>query len=83
MDRHRAVAILLESRIELGKNTAKRAGMQINVYAKGSPKRKGPQLGTIFIGQGSFVWHGESGKKLTLNWTKFAEQMEEIVAKRH
>ena len=82
MERHKAVATLLESTIELGKNTAKRAGLQIEVFGKGSSTKRGPRLGTIFIGQGSFVWWGKSGNKLPLNWTRFAEQMEDLASER-
>jgi hypothetical protein len=90
MDRHVAVVTLLES-FDLGKNTAQNAGIEIKVYDKGDQKR-GPQLGTIRIGQGSFAWWAKSAKletkngkrspTLRLGWAEFAELMERLVAER-
>jgi len=54
MDKHVAEVTLLES-FDLGKNTKKSAGIAIKVFDKASGKR-GTQLGTINIGQGSFAW---------------------------
>ena len=91
MDRHVAVVTLLES-FDLGKNTAQNAGIEIKVYGKGSPKRRGPQLGTIRVGQGSFAWWARSAKletkngkrppTLRLGWTEFAEHMDKLIAER-
>jgi hypothetical protein len=91
MDRHVAVVTLLES-FDLGKNTARNAGIEIKVFGKGSQKKRGPQLGTIRIGQGSFAWWAKSAKletkngkrlpTLSLGWTEFADVMEKMVADR-
>jgi hypothetical protein len=91
MDRHVAVVTLLES-FDLGKNTALNAGIEIKVFGKGAPNKRGPQLGTIRIGQGSFAWWAKSAKietkngkrspTLRLGWNEFAEEMEKMVAKR-
>ena len=91
MDRHVAVVTLLES-FDLGKNTAQSAGIEIKVYGKGGPKRRGPQLGTIRLGQGSFAWWARSAKletkngkrppTLRLGWTEFAEHMDKLIAER-
>jgi hypothetical protein len=84
MDRHVAKVTLLES-FELGKNTAQNAGIEIRVFDKGVQGRRGPQLGTIRIGQGSFAWWAKRAKTetkkgkrkptLRLNWSKFADLM--------
>jgi len=91
MDRHVAVVALLES-FDLGKNTARNAGIEIKVFAKGGPNKRGPQLGTIRIGQGSFAWWAKSAKietkngkrrpTLRLGWNEFADQMDKMVAER-
>jgi hypothetical protein len=91
MDRHMAVVTLLES-FDLGKNTAQNAGIEIKVFGKGNAERRGSQLGTIRIGQGSFAWWAKSAKletkngkrspTLRLGWTEFAELMEKMVADR-
>jgi hypothetical protein len=91
MDRHVAVVTLLES-FDLGKNTAQNAGIEIKVYGKGGPKKRGPQLGTIRVGQGSFAWWARSAKletktgkrppTLRLGWTEFAEHMDKLIAER-
>lgn len=91
MDRHVAAVTLLES-FDLGKNTAQNAGIEIQVYAKGSPGKRGPQLGTIRIGQGSFAWWTRSAKvetkngkrtpTLRLGWAEFAAQMDRLIADR-
>jgi hypothetical protein len=90
MDRHVAVVTLLES-FDLGKNTAQNAGLEIKVFGKGAEKR-GPQLGTIRIGQGSFAWWAKSAKTetktgkrlptLRLGWSEFAELMQKEVTER-
>jgi hypothetical protein len=91
MDRHMAVVRLLES-FDLGKNTAQSAGIEIRIYDKGAPNKRGSQLGTIRIGQGSFAWWARSAKvetkngkrppTLRLGWTEFAEHMEKLITKR-
>jgi hypothetical protein len=91
VDRHVAVVTLLES-FDLGKNTAQDAGIEVKVYGKGSPDKRGPQLGTIRIGQGSFAWWARSAKlktkngkrppTLRLGWTEFAEHMERLTTDR-
>jgi hypothetical protein len=87
MDRHVAEVTLLES-FDLGKNTAQNAGIEIKVFGKGAQKR-GPQLGTIRIGQGSFAWWAKSAKTetksgkrsptLRLGWLEFADLMKKEV----
>ena len=74
MDRHVAEVTLLES-FDLGKNTALNAGIEIKIFAKGGPEKRGPQLGTIRIGQGSFAWWAKGakietkkGKRQPSNW---------------
>jgi hypothetical protein len=89
MDRHKAVVTLLES-FDLGKNTAQNAGIEIRVFGKGTESKRGPQLGTIRIGQGSFAWWAKSAKvqtkngkrkpTLRLGWSEFAEAMEKLGA---
>jgi hypothetical protein len=84
MDRHVAEVTLLES-FDLGKNTAKNAGIEIKIFGKGGSGKRGPQLGTIRIGQGSFAWWAKSAKlrtkngkrppTLRLGWDEFAELM--------
>lgn len=91
MDRHVAKVTLLEG-FELGKNTAQSAGIEIKVFDKGSDVKRGPQLGTIRIGQGSFAWWAANAKTettkgkrpptLRLGWSKFAELMKIEVDKR-
>lgn len=91
MDRHVAVVTLLES-FDLGKNTAQSAGIEVKVYGKGAPGKRGLQLGTVRIGQGSFPWWSRSAKletkngkrapTLRLGWTEFAEHMEKLVTER-
>jgi hypothetical protein len=91
MDRHVAEVTLLES-FDLGKNTARNAGIEIRVFDKGGPEKRGPQLGTIRIGQGSFAWWAKSAKidtktgkqlpTLKLGWSDFAELMKRKVAER-
>jgi hypothetical protein len=91
MDRHVAVVTLLES-FDLGKNTAQNAGIEIKVFDKGGPEKRGPQLGTIRIGQGSFAWWAKSAKTetkkgkrpptLRLGWSDFADLMKNQVAER-
>jgi len=88
MDRHVAAVTLLES-FDLGKNTARNAGIEIKVFDKGGPNKRGPQLGTIRIGQGSFAWWAKSAKletkngkrrpTLSLGWQEFAEEMKKMV----
>jgi hypothetical protein len=85
-NKHVADVTLLES-FDLGKNTAQNAGIEIKVFNKGAGKR-GPQLGTISIGQGSFKWWARSAKTRTtkgkgkatvsVGWSEFADLMEEI-----
>jgi hypothetical protein len=84
MARHVAQVTLLES-FDLGKNTARNAGVEIKVFDKGSAGKRGPQLGTIRIGQGSFAWWAKGAKTetkkgkrsptLKLNWAEFADLM--------
>jgi hypothetical protein len=91
MDRHVAEVTLLES-FELGKNTAQGAGIEIKVFGKSSAKKRGPQIGTIRIGQGSFAWwtkgakvetkSGKGSATLRLGWAEFAELMEEMAFER-
>ena len=57
--RHVAKVTLLES-FDLGKNTAQKAGLEIKIFGKASAGSRGPQLGTIRIGQGSFAWWSKS-----------------------
>ncbi|MGB8886099.1 MAG: hypothetical protein WCC87_05205 [Candidatus Korobacteraceae bacterium] len=85
-NKHVAEVTLLEG-FDLGKNTAQNAGIEIKVFNKGAGKR-GPQLGTIRIGQGSFKWWARSAKTRTtkgkgkatvsVGWFEFADLMEEI-----
>jgi len=88
VDKHVAEVTLLES-FDLGKNTTKSAGIEIKVFDKGSEKR-GPQLGTIRIGQGSFAWWAANAKTRTpegkmrkptlrIPWSDFANLMKEKV----
>jgi hypothetical protein len=87
MERYRAEIDLLE-RFELGKNTARNAGIEIKIYGKAAVKR-GPLLGTIRIGQGSFAWWAPSAKTETetgkrrptvrLSWSDFADLMKKKV----
>jgi hypothetical protein len=89
MERHKALVTLLES-FDLGKNTAQNAGIEIKVFGKGTEKKRGPQLGTIRIGQGSFAWWAKSAKTQTKNgkrkptlrlgWAEFAEAMAKLSA---
>ena len=83
MAKHVAEVTLLES-FELGKNTARNAGIEIKVFDKGDEGKRGAQLGTIRIGQGSFAWWAanaktetaKSGKRsptLRLGWPQFAD----------
>ena len=82
--RHVAEVTLTES-FDLGKNTAQNAGLKIKVFGKAPAGQRGPQLGTIRIGQGSFAWWAKGaktetkkGKKsptLSLGWSGFAELM--------
>ncbi len=91
MERHKAVVTLLES-FDLGKNTAQNAGIEIKIFGKSAENKRGPQLGTIRIGQGSFAWWAKSAKVITKNgkrrptlslgWTQFAEAMEKLIAER-
>ena len=91
MDRHVAEVSVLES-FDLGKNTAQNAGIEIKVFDKGPAGKRGPQLGTIRIGQGSFAWWAKSAKTetkngkrpptLRLGWNEFAEQMKKMVDQR-
>ena len=91
MERHVASVTLLET-FELGKNTAKDSGIEIKVYAKGSEVKRGRQLGTIRIGQGSFGWWPRSAKvetktgkrkaPLSLGWEEFAGQMDQMIKER-
>jgi hypothetical protein len=91
MARHVAEVTLLES-FDLGKNTAQSAGLEIKVFDKGAEGKRGPQLGTIRIGQGSFAWWTKSAKTetkkgkrqppLRLNWSEFADTMAELIKKR-
>jgi hypothetical protein len=84
MDRHVAEVTLLES-FDLGKNTALNAGIEIKVYGK-AQKRRGPLLGTIRIGQGSFAWSTANAKlqtktgkhkpTLRFGWSRFAKIMD-------
>jgi hypothetical protein len=88
MDKHVAEVTLLES-FDLGKNTKKSAGIAIKVFDKASGKR-GTQLGTINIGQGSFAWWAANAKTenadgtmrkptLRLPWSDFANLMKKQV----
>ncbi len=91
MDRHVAVVTILES-FDLGKNTARNAGIEVKVFGKGGANKRGPQLGTIRIGQGSFAWWAKSAKietkngkrrpTLGLGWNEFADKMVKMAAKR-
>ena len=92
MRKHVAEVTLLES-FDLGKNTAQNAGIEIKVFDKAAGRR-GTQLGTIRIGQGSFAWWAKSAKTQTkkgkgkatlrLDWYKFADLMKrEIKEERH
>lgn len=92
MRKHVAAVTLLES-FDLGKNTAQNAGIEIKVFDKAAGKR-GTQLGTIRIGQGSFAWWAKSAKTQTkkgkgkatlrLDWSKFADLMKrEIKEEEH
>jgi hypothetical protein len=91
MDRHVAAVTLLES-FDLGKNTAKDAGIEIKVFGKGTAHKRGPQIGTIRIGQGSFSWWAKSAKVKTktgtrsatvrLGWNEFAARMEVLATER-
>jgi hypothetical protein len=91
MDRYAAEVTLLES-FEVGKNTAQNAGIEIKVFDKGGPEKRGSQLGTIRIGQGSFAWWAKSAKTVTkqgkrkptlrLGWAKFAELMKKQIDER-
>jgi len=91
MARHVAEVTLLES-FDLGKNTAQKAGIEIKVFDKGPAGKRGPQLGTIRIGQGSFAWWPKStkletktGKRqppLKLGWSEFAAEMEKMISDR-
>jgi hypothetical protein len=84
MERFIAEVTVLES-FALGKNTAKNAGIEVKVYGKGVAKGRGPQLGTIRIGQGSLMWwaknkrtksaSGEISPTVRLDWDKFAQIM--------
>jgi hypothetical protein len=90
MNRHVAEVTLLES-FDLGKNTALNAGIEITVFDKSDQKR-GPQLGTIRIGQGSFAWwaqgaqtatkKGKRSPTLYLGWKEFADLMAKKVAEK-
>jgi hypothetical protein len=75
---HVAEVTLLES-FDLGRNTAQNAGIEIKVFDKAAGKR-GRQLGTIRIGQGSFEWWARKAKKATLrlDWSEFACSMGEM-----
>jgi hypothetical protein len=89
--RHVAEVTMLES-FELGKNTAQGAGIEIKIFDKGSPGYRGPQLGTIRIGQGSFAWWTKSAKTktktgkrlptLSLGWSDFAYVMKKEIEER-
>ena len=91
MERHVAEVTLLGS-FDLGKNTAKNAGIEIKVFDKGADGRRGAQLGTIRIGQGSFAWWQKKAKTQTkggtrqptvrLAWSDFAALMSDQVKKR-
>jgi hypothetical protein len=91
MDRHVAKVTLIES-FDLGKNTARNAGLEIKVFGKAAAGKRGSQLGTIRIGQGSFAWWAKGaktetkkGKKrptLMLGWDKFEQLMEKVVEER-
>ena len=85
MDKHVAEVTLLES-FDLGKNTTKSAGIEIRVFDKGGEGKRGSQLGTIRIGQGSFAWWAANAKTKTperkmrkptlrLPWSDFANLM--------
>ena len=88
MDRHVAEVTLLES-FDLGKNTARNAGIEVKVFDKGSDGKRGARLGTIRIGQGSFAWWAKSAKletnntkrppTLRLSWTQFADLMKKQI----
>ena len=87
MERHIAEVTLLET-FTLGKNTAKNAGIEVKIYGKSIEGKRGPQLGTIRIGQGSFAWWtkskrkknatGETTPSVRLNWEAFANKMNEM-----
>ena len=89
-ERHTAEITLLES-FDLGKTTAKNAGIEIKIFDK-SASGHGDQLGTIRIGQGSFTWWAKSaktqtkkGKKaatLRWGWSDFAKLMQEKIDER-
>lgn len=91
MDRHVALVTLLES-FDLGKNTAQNAGIEVKVFGKGTAAKRGSQLGTIRIGQGSFAWWAKSAKvetkngkrspTLRLGWSEFAERMAELASEK-
>ena len=84
---HVAEVTLLES-FDLGKNTAQRAGIEIKVFDKGPAGKRGPQIGTIRIGRGSFAWwakstkiqtkKGKRGPTVRFNWSDFAVIMKQI-----
>ena len=90
-NRHVAEVTLVES-FDLGKNTAQNAGLKIKVFGKAAAGTRGPQLGTIRIGQGSFAWWAKSAKTetktgkqsptLRLRWDEFEELMKKVVKKR-
>lgn len=79
MEKHSAEVTLLES-FDLGKNTGQRAGMKIKIFAKGSEGRRGRQLGTIKIGQGSFEWWSrqKQSASIRLDWSRFADIMADL-----
>ena len=89
--RHVAEVTLVES-FDLGKNTAKNAGLKIRVFDKAPVGQRGSQVGTVRIGQGSFAWWAKSAKTetktglkqptLRLGWTEFAALMEKEIEER-
>ena len=84
MKSHAATVRILQS-FEIGKNTAVNSGIEIEVFSKGENGKKGPKLGTIRIGQGTFEWWAKNAKAetkkgkrpatISYSWSDFAAIM--------
>ena len=77
--RRQVAKVKLLETFTLGKNTGKKAGIEITVFDKDEE-----QLGTITIGAGSFQWWPKGAKKhkLYLNWPDFSAEMDKIEERR-